>query len=705
MIVRHAPARTTAAVPTALAEPRASRSRWPVLVLAVVVGLILATHYAVAYTSAARQSLTYDEGAHLLGGTTYWLRNDFRFQPENGNLPQRWCAIPAALASSTRLPAEQDPCWKESNVWTGADRFLFGGDNDGRMLIRQGRAMAAIWGVLLCLAVFVWSRHLFGTFGGLISLVSCAACPTLLAHGPLMTSDACLAFFLLVSVAGIWSLLQKVTWPRLAAVIVSVGLLFLAKASALLIFPIAAVLVVVRLRNPQPLPVLLLGRTWRIELFSCKCLTIATAISLCGATTWLAVWGAYGGRYAALNQATCPPGALFQFNHVAGVTAQLPPTSARVVRQLAAARVLPEAYLYGLSYVAIHRERVTFLSGNYTYGGFIGFFPFCLTTKTPLALWGLLAAAGVALMRGPVASPRRQSCAIATPCWYSLTPLLVLGGVYFIIAVASGLNVGHRHLLPIYPVLHILAGASVAWIAASSRWLRSIPLVLIGAMVLTTVWVYPYYLAYFNPLIGRENGYKNLVDSSLDWGQALPDLTEWLDENNPPGTTNQPVFLAYFGKDHPEQWGIDATRIGQPRPTGVSAYQPGLYCISASLLQGVYTNPVGPWSQKHETHYQAWRKEVSAYRALPAAERAAARQHATPELRTALQMIDQARFVRLMASLRHREPLAQAGYSILIFRLSAADLREAFDGPPAELEPLALLDRVRLERSLHGDTK
>jgi len=46
---------------------------------------------------------------------------------------------------------------------------------------------------------------------------------------------------------------------------------------------------------------------------------------------------------------------------------------------------------------------------------------------------------------------------------------------------------------------------------------------------------------------------------------------------------------------------------------------------------------------------------------------------------------DQLRLARLCAFLRRREPDDQVGYSILIYRLSDADVQQALNGPPAEL--------------------
>jgi len=69
------------------------------------------------------------------------------------------------------------------------------------------------------------------------------------------------------------------------------------------------------------------------------------------------------------------------------------------------------------------------------------------------------------------------------------------------------------------------------------------------------------YLAYFNQVAaGPKNGYKHLVDSSLDWGQDLPALRSWLAQNPDRFGTGQ-RYLAYFGTALPEWYGIKATSL------------------------------------------------------------------------------------------------------------------------------------------------
>ena len=106
------------------------------------------------------------------------------------------------------------------------DAMLFGSDSDPRLAIARGRAMAALSGcehlpdrVSLVMAA-VWSSRR-------VCLARLSAfCPALLAHGGLMTSDACLTLFLLLSVWAIWELLHEITPLRLLGGMLAIGGLF-----------------------------------------------------------------------------------------------------------------------------------------------------------------------------------------------------------------------------------------------------------------------------------------------------------------------------------------------------------------------------------------------------------------------------------------------------------------------------------------------
>lgn len=640
------------------------------VVWVVAISLVI-THWVLAYSSTIEKSLTYDEGAHLFSGVAYWLKGDFRFHCENGNLSQRWCAVPAVLSSNLHLPTSDQTFWSDAQPREGANSFLYECGNDSKWLIRSGRAWCALWGAGICILVFIWSRQIFGDVGGILSLLSCALCPTLLANAPLMTSDACLSFFMLLAMYAIWKVLHRIEISYICLSAIAIAGLFLAKTSAILIIPMAAILVLIRLladnrTELQQQPSLPSNNTFRKQLPY----VLATAF-FCGAFAWAAVWVAFDFRYSPLaSQAEDHQGhGYFRFGTLDNLCKQHPKQT-RAVRFLAQAKLLPEPYLYGAAYVAVHRERISYLNGNYALGGFRAYFPYTILVKTPLGTLGLLALAAYGIF---LSSWNKPSASVL----YCCAPLFVLICVYLGIAVLSGLNIGHRHILPIYPAIHILIGGASYWITRSVLT-RGVLITLTCILVGEVGMARPDFLAYFNEIVSAEHRHEHLVESSLDWGQDLPGLKKWLENNN---TERANVYLAYFGTDNPEEYGIQAVRIpetgselmNQPLPL-----QPGIYCVSATTLIGVYTPRPGPWSVKHEEAYELLQNQVST----------------APDWEP-LRALERARYLRLLAYLRHHPPVANIGGSILVFRLNQDEIHEALKGPPAELVPLPLSEQLR----------
>jgi hypothetical protein len=108
--------------------------------------------------------------------------------------------------------------------------------------------------------------------------------------------------------------------------------------------------------------------------------------------------------------------------------------------------------------------------------------------------------------------------------------------------------------------------------------------------------------------------------------------------------------------------------------------QPLFYQTGESL------GPWGPWNARYESAYQAVESLVAPLLDEdPRARTAALARRPWPEWRTLLEQFRTLRFARLTAFLRRREPDDDVGFSILVYRLTEADVAEALLGPPAEL--------------------
>jgi hypothetical protein len=222
-------------------------------------------------------------------------------------------------------------------------------------------------------------------------------------------------------------------------------------------------------------------------------------------------------------------------------------------------------------------------------------------------------------------------------------------------------------------------------------WPRILIGVLVALLAIESAWIWPHYLAYFNQLIGGpKHGYKYLVDSSLDWGQDLPHLKRWIDENV---KESEDVYLAYFGNNVVQDYGVHAIRIADDPGWGRTRIEPnlgpGVYCISASMLQRIYTKARGPWRPEYERVYRKlFRTVPDLLRDLrdPEANRRLVAKFGQEYLSDVITTFEHLRFARLAAYLLQEEPDDSVGYSVLIYRLTSDDIRKALYGPPAELK-------------------
>jgi hypothetical protein len=368
--------------------------------------------------------------------------------------------------------------------------------------------------------------------------------------------------------------------------------------------------------------------------------------------------------------------------------------------------LLPEAYIYGAGITAqFASERAAFLNGQFSTTGWWWYFPYAFLVKTTLP--GLLV--GVLALAAFVARRRIRDV-------YAATPLLALIAVYWAFALTTNLNIGQRHLLPTYPALCILAGGAALWITPLLERQRKVEAVTDArrrkpragtaaprsastaaraaglAAIVLLLWhaaeslvIRPHYLAYFNQLAGGPaEGYKHLADSSLDWGQDLPALKEWLDREGLQAPGASPVYLSYFGTARPEYYGIQATLlpgfIDRRPPLPPAPLRGGVYCISATVLDVIGTMFYKP---EYESNYRAGLQNLGVHAAAsgnPEAMAALMRQTGEDYWRQLFVQTDQLRTGRLTAFLRRRQPDAMVGYSILIYRLTDADVAQALTG-------------------------
>jgi hypothetical protein len=177
---------------------------------------------------------------------------------------------------------------------------------------------------------------------------------------------------------------------------------------------------------------------------------------------------------------------------------------------------LPAPELFqGIREVIEHNARghFSYLLGQVSQNGFWNFYFVVLAVKTPIAFLALLLAGAAFVVRSS-----KTGFARCLPVAFSLGVLLV--------ALFSRINIGVRHILPIYMSFSLLAAVAVLRLLETSgvrAWIPAAVAILLGWFAVNSLLSHPDYLPYFNEFAGSHPE-NILVDSDLDWGQDFKRL-------------------------------------------------------------------------------------------------------------------------------------------------------------------------------------
>ena len=513
-----------------------------------LVALLVLLFALLAAAGGLRRSATIDEYAHLAAGCAALRLGTFDLYAKNPPLVRHALAAPA-LALGAEVPRPQMPTLGAGwDPWSYGDRFVeanapAGGLGRYRRLLTAARLVGIGLGVGLLLLLHAWARRVHGPGGALLTLFLAALSPTLLAHTSLATVDVGSTLLLVLAVWLTWRALLRPGTMRWALAGAGLGAALAAKFTALLLLPLIG-LWALWLARGQPRD---LRRTaWRAAAFGLAALFVVQA--------------AY--------HFDRPLGTLGSFPFASGIgrgVARILPAWTPVP--------LPAAMVMGIDGQSLDLEQAempNYLNGRWSRSGWLHYYPEALLLKTPLALWGLgLLAAGLALRRRKEAA----GAGAVKARWVAVSVVLTVLGA----AMTSHLNIGVRYLLPMLPFLYLLLGGLAAGALDAGRWARAVAGVLLVAYGGATLSAYPDYLTFFNSLAGGpRGGWRYLANSNNDWGQDLPRLAEWLEEN----AAGEVVRLAYFGHMDPERYGINYVMASDQPVAGVHA-------VSLNLLLGM----------------------------------------------------------------------------------------------------------------------
>lgn len=505
-----------------------------------IAGVAILTGLAMVRIAPAYSVLngTYDEPIHVACGMEWIQFGTYTCEPQHPPLARIAVALGPfikglRLAARFRAPDERPRSLTEEG---------------NAILYSQGRYWSNLtWArlgtlpflVLLCVVTFLWARRWFSDAAGFWAVLLLACTSPILGHAGLATNDvACAAGATLA----LYQFLRWLEQPRTARC------LWWGFATAFAI-----------LCKFSNIPFLVTCYAMGLAVLPREAVRRRVAhIGLAACVVFVLAWATY--RFSLI-----PPETLYGQHHpvIDRMLSNHPLVHRAWDSVMTTPLPLTEATM-GVLDVFVHNAvgHDSYLLGHWSQSGWWYFFPVVLAVKSPLGLLALATCGWWAVFRRWREKAWKQSWQPVLTAAFPLTILLV--------CMLSRIDLGVRHILPVYPLLAIAGGQGVTALLRHSRYAAVAAALLAAWVIGDSVRAHPDYLAHFNEFAGSHPE-AILCESDLDWGQDLDRLSRRLKERGV-----QEVSIAYFGTALLDQAGL-------PHYALLSPMQPSRGYIAVSL--------------------------------------------------------------------------------------------------------------------------
>lgn len=539
--------------------------------------LLLAFYFGLVRYSSPRLSPAFDEPIHIRAGMTLLTRG-------------------AYVDTQKAWWTEVDPLTPPMDMFPALLARMNGQSPDYRNDFRTefNHVLAARWashvlGALALLVVFVWGMELWGAAGGLLSATCLAVHPLFIAHATIVSSDLSMMVGGLVASYAIWRIVVRGD---------DYGERFDRRffARAVVLGLTVAFALVSKLSNVVFLGVLPAAVGWTVW------------------TKWT-LWTKSKRNGTEQNNSRRQSGLIWAALVAAGVPLIVALIGASIVYGSTGLNLPPlelgGVYFrlpFGHTFLRSLETAMTLKSARppvFFFGGIEPASPrhyvaaYLIKTPMPLMLFHWL---GVVAATNWLRNPANRRA----PGYLLLLVLLLT--IFF---STRGFYLGLRHWLLPLALLGVISGGAVTLPRRLSRTAARSGfagvLLLVAAGVEEVVRTAPWHLSYFNPL---SRGKLALVDSDGDWGEGLLALNEWQQS----WSADEPIWLAYFGDNVPDDFGIMYRGLVAPYsfqsvdPQAESGTDPdaidGYVAISKTQLAGTYMFT----AKKPTDFYLKWRE-------------------------------------------------------------------------------------------------
>jgi hypothetical protein len=521
--------------------PRASPWRHLAAALVLLLCAIL------LHASERGRTLTADESMHLVRGHAWWWTESARLSIAHPPLANAITSAPFALdgdepwnaiepEGKTKAEALRElPGWAIGNPLPLSRHYFRHDFIAAKTELGIARHVMMLWTLVFAASLYVWCERRWGFVTGILALVLATLHPTLLAHGRLVTTD------MPATATATWGLMALIAWVERPSWL---RLIWFAPAAA------AMVLV----KHSGPLYVLV----------------FAAILLVCAWRGWAgfrdpARWRRVTITFVQLFVAALFVGlaiaAAYRFDRVGLTVAELlelPEPQNWIARRrdhnvldASLLRFLPDwlrlpfpyTWLLGVASVGEQNElgHGRYFFGMYGRAWHPLYFPVMLFAKSPTGLLALLGLGGWMGWR------RRDSLSIASKV------LLAFLLICLSLGLASRINIGVRHALPLVPILIVFAaraGAQLweraelgpAWLGTQRR-ARAFVIACVLGNAIGAAWTFPHWLGDFSLMVGGPRGGHFISIVGEDWGQDLGDVAQELQQR---GVTDIRYYTTFY---------------------------------------------------------------------------------------------------------------------------------------------------------------
>ena len=489
--------------------------------------IILLAFFVVSLLLLSQKGLFIDDSMHMPAGYSYLLTRDYRLNQEHPPLIKLlsglgvWKLHPHFPFESPGWQQATTPEDPEDGMVKIEEAFFETNAPQFEQIAWYGRLPVLIIPLLLLLAVWWFTRELFGPIPALIATFLLAAEPNIIGNSIVVQNDVASALALVLFVIALKRFLTHGSFREAIVLGVVLGLALVTKYSLVVLVPVSfAILIAWTISR-------LLTRR---SSFSSVFLSVSS-VFLIAYVLLIAFYAFHVDRIDADESSKIASWFYLTGNRF---LTWLPP-------------LLPRYFVYGIDMVVQDSRdgRPAFLLGQVSDTGWWYYFPVVFTLKTTIPflvtsicgfVWAVFQVLG-----------RKRYVLL-----YAMLPAIL----YLALAMSSHLNIGVRHVLPMFPFVAITgAGFVSALIDIAFTRSRRLGVAFASLVFLTfliiCIFTFPNYLTYTSPLAGGpDRAWHKLSDSNLETGQEVKPLAHYLKthgQNRVTGIMVGGEFLRFYG--------------------------------------------------------------------------------------------------------------------------------------------------------------